>query len=205
MKSNPSILALSRDKHLAKLIKKYGILRQEKRKNPFWSLVRSIVYQQVSGKAAASILERFVSLFNGKNFPTPEEVLKTPIKKLRSAGLSLQKASYIKDLAEKFSNGTIKQRSLHRMSNEEVIEHLLQVKGIGVWTAHMFLMSTMDRPDVLPTGDLGIRKGFQVVYGLKSLPDYGKMERLAKPWREHATMASWYLWQVANEAKRKTL
>jgi DNA-3-methyladenine glycosylase II len=201
--NNSSILVLSRDRHFAELIKKYGVLRREKRKNPFQSLIRSIVYQQVSGRAAASILNRFLGLFDAKEFPTPEEVLKTPIKKLRSAGLSFQKVSYIRDLAGKFSDGTIKYKSFSRMSNEEIIEHLIRVKGIGVWTAHMFLMSTMGRPDILPTGDLGIRKGFQVVYSLKSLPDHAKMERLAKPWREHATCASWYLWQVANEAKRK--
>ncbi len=203
MKSNPSVLALSRDARFARLIKKHGILRREKRKNPFQSLVRSIVYQQVSGASAASILKRFTSLFD-KAFPTPEKVLKTPIEKLRSAGLSSQKVSYIHDLARKFYDGTIEYKSFRRMSNEEIIEHLVRVKGIGVWTAHMFLMSTMNRPDILPTGDLGIRKGFQVMYGLKSLPDHAKMERLAKPWREHATCASWYLWQVANETKRKT-
>jgi len=203
MKENSSIIALNRDKRFARLIKKYGFPNRMLRKNPFQSLVRSIIYQQVSGTAAVSILGRFVDLFDGKNFPTPEKVSKTSIEKLRSAGLSSQKALYIKDCAEKFSNGTIKYRTLRRMTNEEIIAHLVQVKGIGVWTAHMFLMSTMNRLDILPTGDLGIRKGFQIVYGLKNLPNHKKMEQLAKPWREHSTIACWYLWQVANEANLK--
>lgn len=203
MKRNLSIFALSRDVHFARLIRKHGMPDRERRKNPFQALVCSIIYQQVSGKAAAAVLKRFSGLFGGKSFPKPEEVSKTSLAKLRSAGLSSQKASYVKDLAEKFFDGTIKYRSLHRMSNAEIIEHLTQVRGVGVWTAHMFLISALNRPDVLPTGDLGIRKGFQIIYGLKGLPDHAKMERLAKPWREHASIASWYLWRVADEAKRK--
>lgn len=196
-----SFVFLREDPYFAPLIKKYGIINRERRKDPFQSLVRSIIYQQVSGKAAASILAKFEALFKSKDFPIPKEVCKISIEKLRSAGLSLQKATYIKDLAQKLCDGTIDCKSFGRMSNEEIINCLVQVKGIGVWTAHMFLMSTMGRPDILPTGDLGIRKGFQIAYNLKSLPDRAKMERLAKPWREHATVACWYLWQVANEGK----
>ena len=126
-----------------------------------------------------------------------------PIEKMRAAGLSGQKASYIKDLAEKFSDGTIKHKTLHKMETEHIVEHLTQVKGIGVWTVHMFLIFTLNRPDVLPTGDLGIRKGFQIVYGLKNLPDHAHMEKLARPWRAHASTASWYLWRAADQAKRR--
>lgn len=124
-----------------------------------------------------------------------------PIERLRSAGLSGQKASYIHDLAEKFSDGTIKHRSLHRMPSEELVVHLTQVKGIGVWSVHMFLIFTLNRLDVLPTGDLGIQKGFQAVFKLRTLPSHAQMERLAKEWREHASVASWYLWRAADEAK----
>ncbi len=169
----------------------------------FKALVRSIIYQQVSGKAAASILTRFIALFSGKKFPTPDDVRRTPVRKLRSAGLSVQKASYIKDLAEKFLDGTIEHRALHRMETGAIVEHLTQVRGVGVWTAHMFLIFTLNRPDVLPVGDLGIRKGFQIVYGLRTLPDAEKMEKLAKPWRAHASAASWYLWRAADGAKGK--
>src|SRR3989338_3923947 len=199
--TSKSITALKRDPRFARLIKKHGVQNNAKRKNPFQSLVRSIIYQQVSGRAAATILVHFVELFPKGKFPKPETVRKMPLEKMRGAGLSSQKASYIKDLAIKFSDGTIKHRSLHRMTNSEIVKHLTQVKGIGVWTVHMFLIATMNRPDVLPTGDLGIRKGFQVVYQLKDLPSHEKMEKFAAPWRAHASLASWYLWRVADETK----
>ena len=199
-----SIVALRRDKWFAPLIKKHGAPKFSwntlERGNAFQALARSIVYQQVSGAAAKTILVRFIGLF-GKRFPTPIAVRKTPISRLRSAGLSGQKAKYIKDLAEKLCDGTIKHRSLRKMNNDEIIGHLCQVKGIGVWTVHMFLIFSLNRPDVLPTGDLGIQKGFREIYGLKNLPDHKTMERLAKPWRSHASIASWYLWRVADEAK----
>jgi len=202
-----SISTLKRHKHFAPLIKKHGKPALDWGRpglnNPFRSLLRSIIYQQVSGAAAASILKKFVALFGGKKFPKPAEVLKTRNAKLRSAGLSPQKIKYVKDLAKKFSDGTIRPRSLSKMNNDEVIEHLVKVKGIGVWTAHMFLIFTLNRPDILPTGDLGIQKGFQIMYGLKKLPSPEQMEKLAKPWRKHASYASWYLWRVADEAKVK--
>jgi DNA-3-methyladenine glycosylase II len=196
-----SVLILKKDKRFVPLIKKYGEPDLKRGKNPFQALVRSIVYQQLSGKAAATILKRYIELFPGAKFPTAEAVCMMSIEKMRAAGLSSQKVSYIKDLALKFSDGTIKHRSLHRMTTSDLIEHLIQVKGVGVWTVHMFLIFTLNRPDVLPTGDLGIRKGFQILYRLKTLPDHKKMELLAKPWRAHATVASWYLWKVADEEK----
>ncbi len=201
-----SLAVLKCDKYLARLVKKYGPpdlnwggKKQKKKKDSFQALTRSIIYQQISGKAGESILKKFIALF-GK-FPTPKQALTMPIKKLRSAGLSPQKATYIKDLAKKFNSGIIKHKKLHTLKNEEVIEHLVQVKGIGVWTAHMFLIFTLNRPNVLPTGDLGIQKGFKKVYGLRSLPTHQKMETLAKPWREHASYASWYFWRVADDNK----
>ncbi len=126
-----------------------------------------------------------------------------PVERLRSAGLSSQKASYIHDLAKKFSNGTVRHRSLSRMSSEELVEHLTQVRGIGVWSVHMFLIFTLNRLDVLPTGDLGIQKGFQSVFALRTLPSHAHMESIAREWREHASVASWYLWRAADEAKLK--
>lgn len=206
-KTDLSVAALRRDKRFAPLIKKHGVPAFKwsnfERGNAFQSLCRSIIYQQVSGAAAATILARFIALFPKSRFPTPEAVSKMPIKKMRAAGLSAQKASYIKDLALKFSDGTIKHASLNTMTNSEILEHLIQIKGIGAWTVHMFLIFTLNRPDVLPTGDLGIRKGFQILYRLKSLPDHAKMEQLAKPWRAHASIASWYLWRIADETKKK--
>ena len=200
---------LSRDKKFAALIKKYGrpdLKRPSTRRgasgtNSFQALVRSIIHQQVSGAAARTIHERFLALFPKTKFPTPEMVRKMPLEKMRAAGLSGQKVSYIKDLAEKFSDGTIRHRELDRMESADIVEHLTQVKGIGVWTVHMFLIFTLNRPDVLPTGDLGIRKGFQALYKLKNLPDHAQMEKLARKWHEHASVASWYLWRVADAEK----
>jgi len=199
-----SLRILKSDKRFAALIKRHGEPDLKRGKNPFQALVRSIIHQQVSGAAARTIDARFVALFPKGKFPTPEMVTAMPLEKMRAAGLSGQKASYIKDLAEKFSDGTIKHRLLHKMESADIVEHLTQVKGIGVWTVHMFLIFTLKRPDILPTLDLGIRKGFQVLYKLKSLPDHAQMERRARPWREHASVASWYLWRVADEAKEKT-
>jgi DNA-3-methyladenine glycosylase II len=201
MAHEASIKILKKDKRFAALIKAHGKAVLGREGTPFQALVRSIIYQQVSGKAAASILAKFRALFPGKKFPTPEMVLAMPMAKLRSAGLSGQKASYILDLAEKFANGTVQHKRLGKMTNEEVIAHVTQVKGIGVWTAHMFLIFTLERLDVLPTGDLGIQKGFQILYGLKKLPTPAQMEKLAKEWRQHASVASWYLWRLADAAK----
>lgn len=199
-----SLRAIKSDKKLAVVVKKHGPLDltqyHSKQRGVFHALLRSIVYQQISGKAAASILARVEALYP-KNKPTPELVLKTPVGKLRAAGLSAQKVSYVKDLAKKCLDGTIDEKRFPGMTSVEIIEHLVQVKGIGVWTAHMLLIFTLYRPDILPVGDLGIQKGFKLVYGLRALPDAKKMEILARPWRSHATAASWYLWRVADEAK----
>mgnify|MGYP001618984557 FL=1 len=202
-----SVLELKRDKRFARLIKNHGQpafkWNNFERGGPFQSLCRSIIYQQISGKAASSILEKFKALFPETRFPSPEMVLKIPSQQLRTAGLSAQKSSYLKDLALKFSDGTIRHQSLREMTNEEIIGHITQVKGIGSWTVHMFLIFSLNRPNVLPTGDLGIRKGFQILYRLRKLPDYFQMEKLAKPWRAHASIASLYLWRVADEEKQK--
>lgn len=207
-----SLKILRKDKALAALIKKYEVPTMDwggrGGKSIFEALVRSIVYQQLSGKAAATIFARFIALFNkpttspGKmKFPKPEEVLQMPFEKLRSAGLSGPKVTYIKDLAQKFADGTIKHKTLHIMSTEEVTAHLTQIKGVGVWTVHMLQIFTLGRLDVLPVGDLAIQKGFMQVYGLKKLPNAKEMERLAAPWRNHASVASWYLWRAMDEAK----
>ena len=200
-----SLKFLKRDKKFAALIKKHGRPELNRGNNLFQALVRSIVYQQLSGKAAATIYRRFTELFKANppagGFPKPEEILQVPFEKLRSVGLSGQKASYILDLAEKFSDGTIKHKKISKMSTEEVTKHLTQIKGVGVWTVHMLQIFTLGRLDVLPTGDLGVQKGFQIHYKLKKLPTPKDMERLAAPWREHASVVSWYMWRLADEAK----
>jgi 3-methyladenine DNA glycosylase/8-oxoguanine DNA glycosylase len=193
-----SVTHLSKDKHLGAFIKKHGPIRnrREHAMGAFQSLAESIIYQQLSGKAAGTILARFVALYKGKKFPTPEDVLKTPMPKLRAAGLSGQKASYLKDLAAKFKDGTVNPKNFPRMTDEEIIEHVTAVKGIGEWTAQMFLMFTLARPDVLPTGDLGIQKAFQRVFKLRAKPSPERMAALAKPWAGHRTVASMYLWRM---------
>jgi 3-methyladenine DNA glycosylase/8-oxoguanine DNA glycosylase len=185
------------------IIKKHGpvvIGPERARRKVFDSLLRAIVYQQISGKAAASILARVEALFPADR-PTPQLLLKLPDGKLRAAGLSGQKVAYVKDLAKKCLDGTIDEKRLPKMSSQEIIEHLVQVKGIGIWTAQMLLIFTLHRPDILPTGDLGIQKGFRALYGLRTLPDKKRMEKLAKSWREHASAASWYLWRIADMEK----
>ena len=198
-----ALRVLRKDIYFAPLIKKYGRPPEREHRTVFQSLVRSIIYQQVTGKAAAAIMARFVALYPGEAFPSPLHVRDTSIETLRSAGLSGQKAAYIKDLAEKCTDGTIDEALLPTMTNDEVIEHLVRVKGIGEWTAHMFLITTLERLDVLPVGDLGIQKGFKALYKLRQLPTPKKMEQLARPWRPFASIASWYLWRVADDAKLK--
>lgn len=193
-----SIQFLKRDKYLGTFVKKHGTIehRREHSMDAFQSLAEAIIYQQLSGKAAGTILKRFVALFPETVFPSPEQVLKIKTEKLRSAGLSGQKSAYLKDLAAKFKDGTINPKIFSKMSDTEIIEHVVAVKGIGEWTAQMFLMFTLARPDVLPTGDLGIQKGFQKLFALRTRPSPKQMEKLATGWRGHRTVACMYLWRL---------
>ena len=192
---------LLKDNRLGAFIKSFGPIAHRRRHSghAFQSLAEAIIFQQLSGKAAGTILKRFVALFPNKKFPTPEDVLKIKTEKLRAAGLSGQKASYLKDLSAKFKDGTINQKLFSKMSDGEIIAHVVAVKGIGEWTAQMFLMFTLTRPDVLPTGDLGIQKGFQKLFKLKAKPSPKQMERLAKQWAGHRTLACMYLWRFVDE------
>src|SRR3990167_3708306 len=202
-----SIQFLKRDKYLGAFIKRHGPIthRRPHAGGAFQSLAEAIVYHQLSGKAAGTILKRFIDLFNpstslrARNFPTPENVLEIKTEKLRSAGLSGQKATYLKDLAAKFTDGTINPELFPKMSDAEIIEHVVRVKGIGEWTAQMFLMFTLNRPDVLPTGDLGIQKGFQKLFTLRARPSPAHMQKLAKPWAGHRTVACFYLWRLLDQ------
>lgn len=185
-------------------------------KNPFQSLVRSIIFQQLSGKAATSILNKFNNLFLGQSYsrlsgrtrntrfsPKPEDVLSLSDSQFRSAGVSLQKANYLRDLSSKFIDKTINPKHFHKMSDQDIIDHLVQVKGIGEWTAHMFLIFALNRPDVLPTGDLAIRKGFMKVFNLRSVPTHEKMVLLAKPHKGERTYLSLHLWGIMDDEKKK--
>ncbi|MFZ1987964.1 MAG: DNA-3-methyladenine glycosylase [Minisyncoccia bacterium] len=197
-KIDEALKHLEKDAHLKHVVRKGPRPPVRRPGAPFASLVRSIIFQQLSGKAAGTILKRFLELFPKTDFPTPEQVLKLKDLQFRKAGVSGQKMSYLRDLAKRFLDGTIEPKKFSKMTDEEIREHLIVVKGIGRWTADMFLMFTLYRPDVLPTGDLGIQKGFQKVFSLKKMPSPVQMEKLAKSWEPHRTVASWYLWRVVD-------
>lgn len=195
-----SLKHLKKDKNISKVIRKSPIPNFKEGKDHFNALVRSIIYQQISGKAADSISKRFNALFKN-NTPTPKDLLSLRDSDFKKSGISPQKMKYLRDLATKFLDGVIDPKLFNKMSDEEIRQHLVSVKGVGRWTADMFLMFTLNRMDVLPTGDLGIQKGFQKLFKLKKLPDGRKMEKLAKDWSPYRTVASWYLWRVVDEGE----
>ena len=161
----------------------------------FDALVRAIVYQQLSGKAAATIHGRVEGLY-GHRSPTPQEILATDDERLRAAGLSWQKISYIKDLAAKVASGELAVESLDVMPDDEVITSLVRVKGIGRWSAQMFLMFRLGRPNVLPDLDLGVQRGIQHAYHLPALPTPKDVLRIGERWAPYASVASWYMWRL---------
>lgn len=189
------------DPTLARVIRSTSLPTFTPHKNYYQALAESIVSQQLSVKAAATILKRFVALFESE-FPSPSEILQKDIETFRSVGLSRQKASYILDLAEKVENGTVTFDHLDSLSNDEVVKELTQIKGVGVWTVHMFLMFCMGRLDVLPTGDLGIKNGMHQLYELEEKPTPEDMEALAQrnSWHPYESIASWYIWQSLDNA-----
>ena len=160
----------------------------------FHALVRAIVYQQLSGKAAATIHERVLGLYGARE-PAPADVLETPDTDLRAAGLSRQKLGYLKDLAEKVESGEVPLDDFEALDDDEVERALTSVKGVGRWTAQMFLMFRLGRPDVFPELDLGVRKGVQRLHGLDELPQPRRAAELGEAWRPYRTIASWYLWR----------
>ena len=176
------------------IIERVGAYKIQHSEPSFATLVRSIVYQQLSGKVAAVILGRLLALLPDGNV-TPEAILKLTPARMRKAGLSKQKTEYIRDLARKTKEGKVRFETLAKMPDEGVIEHLTQVKGIGVWTAHMFLIFALRRPDILATGDLGVRIAIRKAYELDELPHPKKVEEMAEAWRPYASVAVWYLWR----------
>jgi len=186
-----------RDPVLRPLIKLHGPCILKPQRNYFELLVISIISQQLSTRVANVIFKRFTDLYEGRGFPKPEQVLGTSDEILRATGMSYGKVSFIKDLADKTLQGTINLRRLSLLNDDEVIEMLTRVKGIGVWTAHMFLIFSLGRLDVLPVGDLGIRKGVERFYSLDHLPDSGEIEEIAESrgWRPYCSVACWYLWR----------
>jgi len=188
------------DPVLAQIIERVGPFRMEYREPGFSTLVRSIVYQQLSGRVASRILARLLDVLPDREL-TPAAVLALTVEQMRGAGLSRQKIAYIRDLAERTFAGEIDFGLLPAMNDDEVIEMLTRVKGVGVWTAHMFLIFALQRPDVLPVGDLGVRTAIRKAYRMRALPKPARMEKIARAWRPWCSVASWYLWRsLDNEA-----
>lgn len=181
------------DPVLRSIIERVGPCRMEFGVPEFCSLAEAIVYQQLNGKAAVTIFKRFAALA-GEPI-TPAGILKLSDEQLRSVGLSQQKSAYLKDLAAKTEAGQLDFTRLHELTDEEVIQHLTQVKGVGVWTAHMFLMFSLRRPNVLPTGDYGVQMAIRKHYRKRKLPKPKDMERIAKAWEPYRSVACWYMWR----------
>ena len=189
----------SADARLAGVIRSVGQYTAKAGGEPFQLLVEAIMYQQLAGSAADAIHARFMKLYRGR-FPSPTRLLSTPEERLRSVGLSGRKVEYIRDLAGRVDRG-LDLHGLATMGDGQVVERLTEVKGIGRWTAEMFLIFCLGRQDVLPVGDLGLRRAMQKTYMLRSLPLPEKMEKIALPWRPYRSVATWYLWKSLEKFK----
>ena len=183
-----------RDPVLAPVIRRVGPCELRRRGDPYRSLLRSVVYQQLAGPAAGAIAGRLRRHFGGR-YPRPEVLLAAGEAELRALGLSRQKAAAFRAVAAAFADGTLTNRKLGRMDDADVVEAVTRIKGIGEWTAHMLLMFSLGSLDVLPVGDYGVRKGAQQLYGLSALPARKELEVLGERWRPYRSVASWYLWR----------
>lgn len=187
------------DPVLAAIIARVGPLRIQYREPSFQTLVRSIVYQQLSGKAASTIFNRLAA--KAGEPLTPDAILRLRPATMRALGLSQQKTKYIRDLAMRTRKGKIDFARLTALADHEIVGHLTQVKGVGVWTVHMFLIFALRRPNVLPTGDLGVRAAIKKAYNLPELPKPEEIEKIARAWHPFCSIASWYLWRsLENQA-----
>jgi DNA-3-methyladenine glycosylase II len=187
------------DPVMGRLIAQVGpfLMRVEPPASSFTALGRAILSQQLSGKAAATIIRRLSESFGSARFPTPTQVLLAPVSQLRAAGLSGAKAAALRELAERVQDGTVPTLAkMRRMEEEALVERLTQVRGVGRWTVEMVLMFRLGKPDVLPLGDYGVRKGFMRTYGLPALPTSRQLEAHGEAWRPYRTVASWYLWRA---------
>jgi DNA-3-methyladenine glycosylase II len=191
------------DAVLASIIERVGPLRMRYREPSFEAMVRSIVFQQLAGKAAATIFDRFFACCTAASRNgsaevaciTPENVLALREEQMRASGLSRQKLSYIRDLASKSQSGEVDFARLAVMSEEDVIEHLTRVKGIGVWSAQMFLIFALRHPDIMPTADYGVRAAIKKHYRKRKLPNPAQVLKISAPWRPYRSIACWYLWR----------
>ena len=191
---------LNRDEKMRVLIGKFGWPDFDPKQDYFQSLLRSIVFQQLSGKAANTIYERFINLIPKTVTLSPKEVLKLDKDEMRKTGLSFQKINYLRNLAYFFENNSFQKKDVERMTDEEISNALTQIKGIGQWTVDMFLMFTLNREDILPYTDLGIQKSFKKIFNMNNLPSKKEMETHSKIWRPYRTIACWYLWRTVDDA-----
>ena len=202
LKAGPKAVAALRDADavMARLVEEYtkvvrSDLKRERAGDAYGTLLRAIVGQQLSTKAAATIYGRVLDLFGG-HAPTPKQLLKADPERMRAAGLSRAKVAYLRDLAQHVEDGTLELERLPELPDEQVAAQLTAIKGLGQWTADMFLIFHLGRPDVLPVGDQGIRRAIQVEYRLRKLPDAKRMQKIAAPWRPYRSLASLYLWSA---------
>ena len=188
------------DPIMAGLIARIGpITLKPRRLPPCQSLIQAVIYQQLNGKAAETILGRFRALFDSRRFPRPEAILAESTERLRTAGLSRGKTDYVRAVATKAAAGELPTLAqCDRLSDAEIVERLIAIKGVGRWTAEMFLIFNLGRPDVLPVHDLGVRRGFQIAYGKRKLPEPEALARFGVRWQPHRTAAAWYLWRAVD-------
>jgi len=194
MSNQDAVKFLKNDPNLSKIINQVGEFKIKKTRNRFQSLIEAIITQQLSGSAANSIIKKFRIIY-GLKFPQPIDIIRTNDSKLRKSGLSRMKISYIKELSKKIETKKIKLKTISKLDNEEIISELTQVRGIGRWTSEMFLIFSLGRQDVLPVGDLGLRKAIQHLFSLPEIPSESKIEELAERWKPYRTAATWYLWK----------
>lgn len=204
IESGPEAVAhISKDPVMASVIARIGDFRGwPPSENPFRALSRSVIFQQLSGKAAGTIFGRFIGIWGleGEAFPEPAQVLGASEDQLRAAGLSRQKMASVRSLAEHFGSGELSLDRFHEWDNEEIIAHLTRVRGVGRWTAEMFLMFHLGRPDVLPVNDVGINRAMMKQYGLAAMPKPPEVLAIGERWHPWATIACWYLWRSEDVA-----
>jgi DNA-3-methyladenine glycosylase II len=194
------------DPVMRRLIREHGrcALVPETRRSPFQSLLQAVAHQQLNGTAANTILMRFKKLFPGRKFPRPEDLAKVTDEQMRVCGFSFAKIKSIRDIAEKTLSGVVPtSRQIVKLSNDEIIERLTEVRGVGRWTVEMLLIFQLGREDVLPADDFGVRSGFRLAYKKREMPKPKALLAHGKRWRPHGTTAAWYLWRAADAAKKK--
>ncbi len=199
------------DPVMAQLIRRAGpcLIRPERHRSPYESLIRAVAHQQLTGKVANTILGRFCALYGGESYPQPDQLVATPDEQLRAVGFSRAKAASLKDIAARTLDGTIPERRvLTRLADEAIIERLTEVRGVGRWTVEMFLMFTLGRPDVLPVDDYGICMGYRIAYRKRQMPKPKALAKFGERWAPYRTTAAWYLWRAVDfdrEQRQRTV